>query len=222
MANTLAIDLTTDLGRVEEWAGTLRKQMPFAISKALNDTAFDARTSLGGATKSYFDRPIAFTQRGFGVERSTKRDLQVVVGTEQKRARYMITEITGGVRSQKGFEKLFAGIGKLPAGTQLIPTSLVKLNASGNVSLATLRRIKQGLNSDPRGGFMVGTPKGGDRPAGIYRRSRLQLFPYFIAIDQAARYEARFPMLQVVSKVYERRYGSYLRSALERALATAR
>jgi len=227
MANTLAIDLTTDLGRVEEWAGTLRKQMPFAISKALNDTAFDARTSLGGATKQYFDRPTAFTQRGFGVERSSKRNLEVIVGTEERRARYIRTQITGGPRSQKGFERLFLGqvaqSGQIPADAQFIPTSLVKLNASGNVSLATLKRIKAGLSTNnARGGFFVGTPKGGNRPPGIYRRSREQLFPYFLAIDQAARYDARFPMLNIVGKVYERRYSVYFKAALDRALATAR
>lgn len=227
MAKTLDIDLTTDLGRVEEWAGTLRKQMPFAISKALNDTAFDARTSLGGATKQFFDRPTAFTQKGFGVEKSSKRDLEVIVGTEVKRARYIRTQITGGARSQKGFERLFLGqiaeTGQIPSNAQFIPTSLVKLNASGNVSLATLKRIKQGLSTtNARGGFFVGTPRGGDRPPGIYRRSREQLFPYFIAIDQAAQYRPRFPMLDVVGKVYERRYGQYFRTSLERALATAR
>lgn len=227
MAATLSINLTSDLGRVEAWSAALLKQLPFATSKALNDTAFDARTSLSGATRQYFDRPTSFTQKGFGVERSSKRNLEVIVGTEAKRARYLRTQITGGPRSQKGFERLFlsqiTATAQIPRDSQFVPTSLVKLNASGNVSLATLRRIKQGLSTtNARGGFFVGTPKGGDRPPGIYRRSRGQLFPYFIAIDQAAQYRPRFPMLDVVGKVYERRYGTYLRSALERAIATAR
>jgi hypothetical protein len=226
MASGISIDLTSDLGKAEAWSAAMLKQLPFATSKALNDTAFDARTSLSGATRQYFDRPTSFTQKGFGVEKSTKRDLEVIVGAETKRARYLRTEITGGARSQKGFERLFlaqitAGA-QIPSNSQFIPTSLVKLNASGNVSLATLKRIKQGLGSDPQGGFFVGTPKGGDRPAGIYRRSKGQLFPYFIAIDQAAQYKPRFPMLDVVGKVYQRRYATYFRTALERALATAR
>ena len=227
MAQSLAIDLTTDIAKAVGWSGALRKQLPFAISKALNDTAFDARTSLGGATRQYFDRPTSFTQKGFGVEKSTKRDLEVIVGAEVKRARYLRTQITGGARNQKGFEKLFlaqvAATGQVPSNSQFVPTSLVKLNASGNVSLATLKRIKQGLSTtNARGGFFVGTPKGGNRPPGIYRRSREQLFPYFIAIDQPARYEARYPMLDIVGKVYQRRFGQYFRSSLERALATAR
>jgi hypothetical protein len=226
MAGGISIDLTSDLGKAEAWSAALLKQLPFATSKALNDTAFDARTSLSGATRQYFDRPTSFTQKGFGVERSSKRNLEVIVGTERKRARYLRTQITGGARSQKGFERLFlsqitAGA-HIPRDSQFVPTSLVKLNTSGNVSLATLKRIKQGLGSNPQGGFFVGTPKGGDRPAGIYRRSKGQLFPYFIAIDQAAEYRPRFPMLDVVGKVYQRRYASHFRTALERAIATAR
>jgi hypothetical protein len=227
MAATLSLSLTTDLAKAEAWSAAMRKQLPFAISKALNDTAFDARKSLGGATRQYFDRPTTFTQKGFQLDKSTKRNLEVIVGAEAKRARYLRTQITGGARSQKGFERLFlsqiTATAQLPRDSQFIPTSLVKLNASGNVSLATLRRIKQGLSTtNARGGFFVGTPKGGDRPPGIYRRSRKQLFPYFIAIDQAAQYQPRFPMLEVVGKVYQRRYGGYFRSALERAIATAR
>lgn len=227
MAAALSLDLTTDLAKAQGWTAALRKQLPFAISKALNDTAFDARTSLSGSTKQYFDRPTTFTQKGFGVEKSSKRNLEVIVGAERKRARYLRTQISGGARSQKGFERLFlsqvADTGRIPSSAQFIPTSLVKLNASGNVSLATLKRIKQGLSTtNARGGFFVGTPRGGDRPPGIYRRSREQLFPYFLAIDRAAQYSARFPIVTVVGKVYERRYGQHFRTALERAIATAR
>ena len=223
MAKFLELDLTTDIGRAADWSGTLAKQLPFVVSKALNDTAFDARTSLSGATRQYFDRPTTFTQKGFQVERSSKRDLEVAIGAEQKRARYLITEITGGARSQKAFENLFSSLGGLPSGTQMVPTSAIKLDKSGNVSLATLRRIKQGLSSDPRGGFFIGQPRNNPGlPPGIYRRSRLKLTPYFVSIAGQAHYSPRFPMLDVVSKVYERRYGQYFMSALERALATAR
>ena len=223
MAKFLELDLTTDIGRATGWSGTLAKQLPFVVSKALNDTAFDAKTSLSGASRQYFDRPTTFTQKGFQVERSTKRDLEVAVGAEQKRARYLITEITGGARNQKAFEKLFTSLGGLPSGTQMVPTSAIRLDKSGNVSLATLRRIKQGLSSDPRGGFFIGQPRNNPGlPPGIYRRSRLKLTPYFVSITGAAQYSPRFPMLDVVGKVYERRYGQYFMSALERALATAR
>ncbi len=227
---SITLDIKSELPKAIRWTDTMTKQLPFAISQALNSTAFDARTALGGATRQYFDRPNRFTQSAFLYSKSSKRNLEATVYANDQqgrdRARYLRFGIAGGTRPQKGFERKFLGsiVGTrtIPATAQLQPTSLVKLDASGGVSLATIKRIQKGLSGNARGGFFIGTPKGGDRPPGIYRRSREQLFPYFIATEQRARYTPRFPMAQIGQKVVQRRFGQYLRSSLERAVAGAR
>jgi hypothetical protein len=227
---TLTLDIKSELPKAIRWTDAMTKQLPFAISQALNSTAFDTRAALNGATRQYFDRPNRFTQTAFLAGKSTKRTLEATVYANDQqgrdRARYLRFGIAGGTRPQKGFERKFLGsiVGTrtIPAGAQLQPTSLVKRDASGGVSLATIKRIQKGLSGKARGGFFVGTPRGGDRPPGIYRRSREQLFPYFIATDQRARYQTRFPMAEIGQKVVQRRFGVYLRSSLEKALATAR
>lgn len=222
-----SITLDADLSGAINWSASLARQMPFATSVALNRTAFDIRQLFNYETQRYFDRPVPFTQRAFLVERSTKQNLEAVVYAEAKRARYLRFGIDGGLRPQKGFEKKFLGSvvesGQIPAGSQFMPTSLVKLTAAGNVSLATIRRIQAGLSTtNARGGFFVGTPRGGDRPPGIYRRSREQLFPYFIATSDTGSYTPRFPIDDVASKVVQRRFAAYYETALSRAIATAR
>jgi len=227
---SISLDIKSELPKLIKWTDAMTKQLPFAVSQALNASAFDARTALGGATNQYFNRPNRFTQTAFLVKKTNKRELEAhVYANDQQgrdRARYLRFGIAGGTRSQKGFERKFlssiVGTRAIPTGAQLQPTSLVKRDASGNVSLSTIRRIQKGLNGNARGGFFIGTPKGGNRPPGIYRRSRSQLFPYFIATDQRARYNARFPMEQIGTKAVQRRFGQYLRSSLERALANAR
>jgi hypothetical protein len=227
---TLTLDIRSELPKAIRWTDAMTKQLPFAISQALNQSAFDVRTALGGATRQYFDRPNRFTQTAFLYSRSTKRNLEATVYANDQqgrdRARYLRFGIAGGTRPQKGFERKFlaevVGTGRIPASSQLVPTSLVKLDGSGNVSLATIKRIQKGLNGNQRGGFFVGTPRGGNRPPGIYRRSREQLFPYFLATGQQARYRSRFPMQDIGQKVVQRRFGDYLRSSLERALESAR
>jgi hypothetical protein len=227
---TITLDIKSELPKAIRWTDTMTKQLPFAISQALNSTAFDARTALGGATRQYFDRPNRFTQSAFLYSKSNKRNLEATVYANDQqgrdRARYLRFGITGGTRPQKGFERKFlasiVGTRTIPANAQLQPTSLVKLDGSGNVSLATIKRIQKGLSGKARGGFFVGTPRGGDRPPGIYRRSREQLFPYFIATTDRATYRPRFPMAQIGQKVVQRRFGQYLRSSLERAVAGAR
>ena len=227
---TITLDIKSELPKAIRWTDTMTKQLPFAISQALNSTAFDARTALGGATRQYFDRPNKFTQSAFLYSKSTKRNLEATVyANDQKgrdRARYLRFGIAGGTRPQKGFERKFLaeviGTQRIPSGAQLVPTALVKRDGSGGVSLATIKRIQKGLTGNARGGFFIGTPKGGNRPAGIYRRSREQLFPYFIATEQKARYQRRFPIDQIGAKVINRRFSTYLASSLERALASAR
>lgn len=208
----------------------MTKQLPFAVSQALNSTAFDARKSINSSTKQYFDRPNRFTQTAFLAGKSTKRNLEATVFANNQqgrdRARYLRFGIAGGTRPQKGFERKFlaevVGTRTIPSGAQLVPTSLIKRDASGNVSLATIKRIQKGLTAGTSGGFFVGTPKGGNRPPGIYRRSREQLLPQFVATTDKATYRPRFPMAQIGSKVVQRRFGLYLRSSLERAVASAR
>jgi hypothetical protein len=227
---TLTLDIKSELPMAIRWTDAMTKQLPFAISQALNASAFDARTALNGSTRQYFDRPNRFTQSAFLVQKTNKRELEAIVYANAQqgrdRARYLRYGIQGGARQQKGFEKKFlaeiVGTRTIPATAQLVPTSLVKLDGSGNVSLSTIKRIQKGLSGKARGGFFIGTPKGGDRPPGIYRRSREQLFPYFIATTDRGSYKPRLPMAEIGSKAVQRRFGGYLRSSLEKALATAR
>jgi len=227
---TLTLDIRSNLPMAAMWSAELRKQLPFAASQALNAAAFDARTAINASTRQFFDNPNRFTQTAFFVQRSTKRNLEAIVfaeaGTGKDRARYLRFGIQGGQRVQKGFERKFlaevVGTRRVPANAQLVPTSLVRLNAQGNVSLATIKRIQKGLATKGTGTFFTGTPKGGDRPPGIYRRSKGQLFPYFIAIEEQARYERRLPIGQTAGRVTRTQFGGYLRTSLSKALETAR
>jgi len=213
------------------WISTLAKQLPYATSLALNQTAFDIRQTLNTDTTRFFDRPNRFTQSAFLVNKSTKQDLQVTVYANADkgydRARYLQYGIEGGVRRQKGFEKKFlaevAATARIPAGAELLPTRLVKLDSSGNVSLATIKRIQAGLQGKARGGFFIGQPRNNPNlPPGIYRRSRSQLFPYFFATNKHFAYRPRFPIAQLGTDKAQAVFGGYLRSSLEKALATAR
>lgn len=230
MAN-ITLDIQSELPKAIRWTDAMTKQLPFAISQALNASAFDARTALNGSTRQYFDRPNRFTQSAFLVQKTNKRELEAIVYANAQqgrdRARYLRYGIQGGERRQKGFEKKFlaeiVGTRTIPSNAQLVPTSLVKLDGSGNVSLSTIKRIQKGLSGSARGGFFIGQPRNNPNlPPGIYRRSREQLFPYFIATTDRGTYRPRLPMGEIAGKAVQRRFGGYLRSSLEKALATAR
>jgi hypothetical protein len=226
----IQLSIDQDLSRATAWTQAVGKQLPFATSVAINNVAFDARKSINDGTKGAFHVPVKFTQSAFLVQKSKKRDLTAFVYAQDKkgkdRARYLRFGIQGGTRPQKGmdvfFERGVPNDGTIPAGAYFMPTSLVKTNASGNVTQATLRRISKGLSGAASGGFFVGTPKGGGRPPGIYRRSREQLHPYFIATTDRPDYTGRFNIEAIGGKVIQRNFGKHFDAALSKALASAR
>ena len=226
----ISLTIDQDLSKATAWSKAVGKQLPFATSVAINNVAFDARKSLNDGTKGAFHVPVKVTQSAFLVEKSKKKDLTAFVYAQDKagkdRARYLRFGIQGGSRPQKGMDAYFANAvpndGTIPSGAYFMPTSLVKTNASGNVTQATLRRISKGISGNARGGFFIGTPRGGDRPPGIYRRSREQLQPYFIATTNRPSYTGRFNIEAIGGKVIQRRFGFHFNAALSKALSTAR
>jgi hypothetical protein len=220
-----SITLDADLSGAANWSATMARQMPFATSVALNRTAFDIRQVFNYETLRFFDRPVPFTQRAFLVDRSTKQNLEAVVYAEARRARYLRFGIDGGLRPQKGLERKFLGqqVGNIPPGAQLRPTGALKRDSGGNVGLATIRSISAKVGTSGPNSVMVGKPRGGARPAGIYQRTPAgKLRPLFIADPGRAAYRARFPIGQIGTQVAEQRFMGYLVSSLEQALATAR
>ena len=208
----LTLDLQHDLGRPAAWSAAFAKQLPFAVAGALNDTAFDVRANtLPGATRQFFDRPTPFIEKGWRVDRANKSNLAVTIGAENKRVRVIRRQIQGGQRALKPFEQRI-GIG------QLVPGAGIKPNRYGNIPLSAIKKITAGIGNDY---FIAqpGNPQG--IGPGIYRRVKGGLSPQLISIRNAS-YRPRFKMAEAVGKAYERRYGGYLRSSLERALATAR
>jgi hypothetical protein len=98
----------------------------------------------------------------------------------------------------------------------------VRLNAQGNVTLATIRRITGKVGTAGSSSVFIGTPSGAGRPPGVYqRKANGALVPLFIAISGAS-YRPRFPMRNIGEKVVERRFGTYLRTALSEAVRNAR
>jgi hypothetical protein len=105
--------------------------------------------------------------------------------------------------------------------TRLVP-AVIRRNAQGNVSLAALRRISSKVGTVGKGSVFIGTPTGTSRPPGVYQRgTKGRLIPLFVAVPSAT-YRPIFPIHDIGQKVVDRRFGTYLRSSLEKAVASAR
>jgi hypothetical protein len=216
----LSID-DAGIDKAKLFIATIQNQLPYATSVALNNVAFNVRKDLGQQTTKSFVNPTKYTQSAFRYTKSTKATLEAQVFADPSR-RFFPTQIQGGDRRAKRYEGFLRGLGNggIPSGGRLVPTSLV-LNAAGNPKKNIFATIANKLSTTDQGGVFVGTPKGGGRLPGVYRRSRGKLFAYFVHVD-STQYQARFPMERVGMDTARRLFPSELNKALERALNSAR
>lgn len=221
------INVTIDarqLERARVFAATISNQLPFATAGALSATARDVQLALKTQTTQSFTDPVAFTKNAFRYDKATKASQVATVYSLPDRP-YISTQTFGGQRRWKAYEGFIRGLAQssgqpLPAG-KLIPTSLAR-NAAGNPKRNLFGLLESKTSTTDRGGFFIGTPRGGNRPPGVYRRSRERLFPYFVVSDSEPRYEARFPFEKVGNMTAAKTFPSHLSKFLERAMATAR
>jgi hypothetical protein len=216
----LSID-DAGIDKAKLFVATIKNQLPYATKEALNNVAFNVRKDLGQQTTKSFVNPTKYTQSAFRYTKSTKTNLVAEVFADPTR-RFFPTQIQGGDRRAKPYEGFLRGLGNgaIPSSGRLLPTSTI-LNAEGNPKKNIFGTIASKLSTTDRGGVFIGTPKGGGRGPGVYRRSSGQLYPYFIHVG-STRYQPRFPMERVGMETARRLFPTELNKALDRALSSAK
>jgi len=187
-----------------------KKQLPFALAKALTDTAVQAKKAVDVQLPKKLDRPTPFTMRAIGNKRASKRLLQSEVFVKDKQAEYLRFAIEGGVRKPKG--RAIA-----------TPGSKVKLNRYGNMPGA---RGKAGKLLANKKTYFSGKPKGKPAaPAGIWQRmgkgGRMKL-RLVVAYEKEITYKKRLPFYKIVNDVVQHRFKKNFDKAFSHALRTAR
>lgn len=224
----MELTLTSTIARVlPQLDQFTSKQAPFAIAKALTATAQAVRAEYVKQTPVAFDRPNAFTRQAWAMQRADKQGLTAYVFAKDKQARYLKYGVQGGGRRIKGFEKRFGADEHGPADA-LVPTRNVRLDASGGVSLATIKRMQQNVNtSGTAGRYFIGKPNGAGKNAGrgwgIYarvgRNKRLQALMVFA---NTPRYRKRFDMTAIGGRVVNDQFVAQLQQAWAYAIRTAK
>ena len=157
----MRLNLKTDFKKLSKNLNSMqRTQLPFVISKTLNDVAFAAidRNNPEGVKQKAKDTfeggATPFTVGGFRFKKSTKRNLTAFVFIESAREKYMKFQIQGGTR-QPNRKRI------------LVPTDNIRLNKFGNLTRATRNKLFEDKTK-----FFEGIPKGltGENNRGIWER----------------------------------------------------
>lgn len=191
--------MTDNIDQVlRQLSGVLERQIPFAVSKALNDTGFDITRDLADELDKRLDRPTAFTKRAFGVKRASKRKPKVTIFVKDIQAEYLQYAIFGGRR---------------PDNVQPVNTRLNKFgNIAGLRGGAKIRKLLA------RPDTYRATIRGTD---GIWQTQRGKT-KLLIALGQKATYERRFPFRVLAFRSFKKHIYRNTRKAVLFAIKTAR
>lgn len=197
------IELKLDTKEFEKSLDNLaKKQMPFAASKAMNDTANDVKRALEAQLPKKLDRPTPFSQRAFGIKRSSKRKLTVSIFIKDIQAEYLKYMVEGGTRYPKRT-------------AHAVPVNL-RTNKYGNIAGNRGGKKIAALLAKPN--TFEGTIKG---VRGIWQRNRGGV-KLLIAYEPKAEYEPRFPFYKIARGVIRNNFHRNLKRAFEMAMRTAR
>jgi len=176
------------------------KQIPFAVSVALNETAKLGQKAVQREMVKRFDRPTPFTIRGVAITRSSKRNLTASVFIKDIQAAYLLPQVEGGTYS-KGYAQ--------PAA--------IRLNKFGNIpSMRDGKKIAALLT---RPDTFLATINGVN---GVWQRSKRKGLQLLIKFVQSQTYKKRFPFEEIVIAEVKKQFEPALRKSLNKALATAR
>ena len=230
----ITLDIKSELKLAEKWTNEHTKQLGFSVATAMNAAVQGSKFISGSKQRSalqalanqaprYLDRPNPQTAKGWRATRASKRNLSTTIlpkDVKWSRQRYLGGSATGGGRAPKDFGAALMNhplARNIPSGSRLVPTPAMKRDRYGNVSKAQINKLFDQADTST---VLIGKPRGGNRPPGVYRRSNKNqtLTPLFYAVSNV-RYGARFPAEKVVGQSIQKDFGIYLRQELAKNVA---
>lgn len=212
----IAVDIRGDLRPLHRAMVDIgAKQVPFAISLALNTLAKGVAADEVDLIDETFKTPTPFTEKAYRIEVATKAKPVARVAAKDIQAEYLKPYVVGGSRSLGGKRGMLA-----PRG--------VKLNQYGNLTKGTLARLKGKPN------VFVGRVKTrkGKTISGLWQRQPARRtskgsspagpLKLLIAFADTTPVPKRLPFEQRARAYLKRHTPEAFTEAMQRAQATAR
>lgn len=227
-----------------------RKHVPEAVTRALNDTAFDTRGAWKDEALRVFDNPTSLTLNAILYKKATRlvpaaevfvRD-EALKGTPP--SKYLFAQVEGGGRRPKRSENLLRRAGILGENEFWVPGRSAPLDAFGNLPGATVRTIlsdvqasfdeKQRSTRESRGKrarrrkqrgkvYFYNRAKRGNLPRGIYERIDTAFgsaVRTVMHIVSKTQYRKQYDVYALARRVFDDRYPQNLDVWLRRLKVT--
>ena len=200
------VDISSNLTTVQKAIKGLSQQFPFAMSGALNDTAFAVRKQIVERTypKAFKVKNNVLPKTMFRVEKANKRKLSAAV-FDRLNKNYMVDQAEGGI--------------KTPRGSNIaIPGKDLKQRAKGGVTKAN--RPRNLLNK--KGVFKTKSTRSG-QPI-IVRRATKKRYPLqmMYILEPSGTIKKRFDFYEDGNATARREISKAFAKRFKKAQATAR
>lgn len=177
---------------IDQVDAAMAKQIPYATKLMLDSLAQDVKKAQEGEIRRVFDRPTPYTQRAIFMRRATKTKLQATVWVKDDLAgavdtNYLDSQVFGGSRRVKRFERALQRAGVLPAGWYAVQGQYAQVDAYGNMRRQQIVQIIAFFDAFLQGqGFDANLGRKGREKlkAGTRRR---QAKEYFLALPSIKR-----------------------------------
>ena len=191
--------------------------IPYAASTALTKSAQAAKEAIVGEMGRVFDRPVAYTLNALRVVSSTVETLSARVAVKDQGARvpqenYLLPEVEGGRRREKGVERALRYAGYLRPGEFAVPGHDAPLDANGNMTGALVRTLIRAIGSQADGARRAPV-KGGSKRAtyfvaalgrkrtrGVWKRTGRTINSMLIFVTKAPTYRPRLDFTGIAQR----------------------
>lgn len=137
----MSFNFKFDMRRAQRFLDNVaKKQAPFAMSKTLNDVAFEARRNIQKNIKNRFELTKPFIPNQVRVKKSHKTFLQSETYMTEK-ASFMAIHEEGGTRKPE--RKYIAVRDEAPKGKAGIPSRLIRKKRHFQIRTGVYRRIRK-------------------------------------------------------------------------------
>lgn len=219
-------------GCVKNLERTMMNQIPFAMSRALNKTAFDCNAEIKKKLPQIFDRPTPWTINALYVKKSTKRFL--VASLEYKgwapkgtaSARIITQHVEGGIRKFKSSERKLQRRGLIPTNSFTIPSSYARINQYGNISPGQINQMLSGLKAT---GDSATYSQGKKANAWYVSRNKRMIFHRkgkeavpILYVTRNVNYKKRYNPESIINKTSIRVFPNNFSEAIGHAIKTAK
>jgi hypothetical protein len=223
----------------------LRGQLPFALSRTLNETAKIVQPEVVVVIQKNLDRPTPFVQKSVLIKYSNKQNLQAVVYIRDRElskspnslADIIAQQFRGGPRIRTRLEGALTRSGLISSNEFVAPGAGARLDQYGNMSRGQIQQLLSQIFASPnresnrtsstrsrlsvRRAGRIFWSRGERLPRGAYIEVAGGIKPLLLVVTPP-KYRQRIDMELIAQRVVNRDFNRIFSIELDKALRTAR